>query len=127
MGIKDKKTQKALLRHRMRDRFLARLMAVMMAVTMMPLQSLPVHAEHITTVKSIKEIKDSYTVENGTSKEDIGLPDKLSVVLETREEGSEGQEDKVSRVNVKKEVTWEGSYDGDTAGTYKLEAAFEDD
>ena len=79
----EKRNRKAGSRYSLRDRILAQIMIVLVTVTMLPYESLVVHAASTTTVKSIGSIQTEYEVDNGTSKDEIGLPSSLSVVLET--------------------------------------------
>ena len=125
----EKRNRKAGSRYSLRDRILAQIMIVLVTVTMLPYESLVVHAASTTTVKSIGGIQTEYEVDNGTSKDEIGLPSSLSVVLETvtsAEGSTEETAPAVSEETVDKSVSWHGDYDGSTAGTYALTASFDD-
>ena len=125
----EKRNRKAGSRYSLRDRILAQIMIVLITVTMLPYESLVVHAASTTTVKSIGGIKTEYEVDNGTSKDDIGLPSSLSVTIETvtsAEGATEETAPAVSEETVDKSVSWRGDYDGNTAGTYALTAEFDD-
>lgn len=125
----EKRNRKAGSRYSLRDRILAQIMIVLITVTMLPYESLVVHAASTTTVKSIGSIQTEYEVDNGTSKDEIGLPSSLSVVLETvtsAEGSTEETAPAVSEETVDKSVSWHGDYDGSTAGTYALTASFDD-
>ncbi len=125
----EKRNRKAGSRYSLRDRILAQIMIVLVTVTMLPYESLVVHAASTTTVKSIGSIQTEYEVDNGTSKDEIGLPSSLSVVLETvtsAEGATEETAPAVSEETVDKSVSWEGNYDGNAAGTYALTAKFDD-
>ena len=125
----EKRNRKAGSRYSLRDRILAQIMIVLVTVTMLPYESLVVHAASTTTVKSIGSIQTEYEVDNGTSKDEIGLPSSLSVVLETvtsAEGSTEETAPAVSEETVDKSVSWHGDYDGSTAGTYALTASFDD-
>ena len=125
----EKRNRKAGSRYSLRDRILAQIMIVLITVTMLPYESLVVHAASTTTVKSIGSIQTEYEVDNGTSKDDIGLPSSLSVTIETvtsAEGATEETAPAVSEETVDKSVSWHGDYDGSTAGTYALTASFDD-
>ena len=125
----EKRNRKAGSRYSLRDRILAQIMIVLVTVTMLPYESLVVHAASTTTVKSIGSIQTEYEVDNGTSKDDIGLPSSLSVTIETvtsAEGATEETAPAVSEETVDKSVSWHGDYDGSTAGTYALTASFDD-
>ena len=125
----EKRNRKAGSRYSLRDRILAQIMIVLITVTMLPYESLVVHAASTTTVKSIGSIQTEYEVDNGTSKDDIGLPSSLSVTIETvtsAEGATEETAPTVSEETVDKAVSWHGDYDGSTAGTYALTASFDD-
>ena len=128
-GNMEKRNRKAGSRYSLRDRILAQIMIVLITVTMLPYESLVVHAASTTTVKSIGSIQTEYEVDNGTSKDDIGLPSSLSVTIETvtsAEGATEETAPTVSEETVDKAVSWHGDYDGSTAGTYALTASFDD-
>ena len=125
----EKRNRKAGSRYSLRDRILAQIMIVLITVTMLPYESLVVHAASTTTVKSIGSIQTEYEVDNGTSKDDIGLPSSLSVTIETvtsAEGATEETAPAVSEETVDKSVSWRGDYDGNTAGEYALTAEFDD-
>ena len=125
----EKRNRKAGSRYSLRDRILAQIMIVLITVTMLPYESLVVHAASTTTVKSIGGIETEYEVEYGTSKDDIGLPSSLSVTIETAtsaEGATEETAPAVSEETVDKSVSWKGNYDGNTAGDYALTAEFDD-
>ena len=125
----EKRNRKAGHSYSLRDRILAQIMVIIVTLTMIPFDSLVAHAATTTNVKSIGSIQTEYEVDNGTSKDDIGLPSELSVILETvtsAEEATNGVTNEYSEDTVEKSVSWEGDYDGDTAGTYALTAEFDD-
>lgn len=124
----EKRNRKAGHTYSLRDRILAQIMVIIVTLTMIPFDSLMVQAATTTTVKSIGSIQTEYEVDNGTSKDDIGLPSELSVILETvtSSEGATIGGEEYSEDTVDKSVSWEGHYDGDTAGTYTLRAEFDD-
>ena len=78
----EKRNRKAGSRYSLRDRILAQIMIVLVTVTMLPYESLVVHAASTTTVKSIGSIQTEYEVDNGTPKDEIGLP-SYTLRLET--------------------------------------------
>ena len=124
----NKSSKKAGPRHSLRDRILAHIMIVLITITMLPYQSLAVRAASTQTVKSVGGVKTEYEVDNGTSKDEIGLPSSLSAVIETTTavEGATNGETTTSEETVDKSVSWEGNYDGNAAGTYALTAKFDD-
>ena len=125
----EKRNRKAGHSYSLRDRILAQIMVIIVTLTMIPFDSLVAHAATTTNVKSIGSIQTEYEVDNGTSKDDIGLPSELSVILETvtsAEDSTNGVTNEYSEDTVEKSVSWEGDYDGDTAGTYALRAEFDD-
>ncbi|MBQ8054678.1 MAG: Cna B-type domain-containing protein [Lachnospiraceae bacterium] len=104
-----------------RDRIIARIMVLILTVSMMPYQALAADTAKAKRVKSVEDIQTDYEVDNGTSQEEIGLPSSLSVVIETGEEPERSEE------TVQEDILWEGEYDGDSAGIYELEARFDDE
>lgn len=125
----EKRNRKAGHSYSLRDRILAQIMVIIVTLTMIPFDSLVAHAATTTNVKSIGSIQTEYEVDNGTSKDDIGLPSELSVILETvtsAEEATNGVTNEYSEDTVEKSVSWEGDYNGDEAGTYALTAEFDD-
>ena len=125
----EKRNRKAGHSYSLRDRILAQIMVIIVTLTMIPFDSLVAHAATTTNVKSIGSIQTEYEVDYGTSKDDIGLPSELSVILETvtsPEDATNGGTNEYSEDTVEKSVSWEGDYDGDTAGTYALTAEFDD-
>ena len=124
----EKRSRKAGRRHSLASRILAQFMVVIVTLTLIPFESLAAYAASTTSVKSIDSIQTEYEVDNGTSKDEIGLPEELSVVLETvtsAEDAADG-ETVTSEETVEKSVSWGGDYDGDTAGKYALTASFDD-
>ncbi|MBQ6362112.1 MAG: hypothetical protein IJJ25_13330 [Lachnospiraceae bacterium] len=111
----------------MKDRILARILVLIMTVSMMPYQSLAAYAAETKRVKSIEDIRTEYEVDHGTSQDEIGLPSSLSVVIETTRSsaGKTDAEPERTEETVQEDIVWEGDYDGDYAGTYELEARFE--
>ena len=79
----EKRNRKAGHSYSLRDRILAQIMVIIVTLTMIPFDSLVVQAASTTTVKSVGSIRTEYEVDYGTSKDDIGLPSELSVILET--------------------------------------------
>ena len=124
----EKRNRNAGHKYSLKDRILAWAMVFFVTITMIPYDSLVVHAASTTSVKDIDGIETEYEVDNGTSKGEIGLPDELSVVLETvtAAEGATNGESKVSEDTADKAVVWEGNYNGEKAGTYALTAKFKD-
>ena len=112
----------------MKDRILARILVLVMTVSMMPYQALTAYAAETKRVKSIEDIRTEYEVDHGTSQDEIGLPSSLSVVIETTRPPADKSDAEPERTEktVQEDIVWEGDYDGDSAGTYELEARFED-
>ena len=104
-----------------RDRIIARIMVLILTVSMMPYQALAAGTAETKRVKSVEDIQTDYEVEYGTSQDEIGLPSSLSVVIET------GSDPELSEETVEEDILWEGDYNGDRAGIYELEARFEDE
>ena len=111
-----------------KDRIIAQIMVLLLTVSMMPYQTLAAAAAETKRVKSVEEIQTEYEVENGTSKDEIGLPSSLSVVIETTQsaDGKTKEEPSRTEEEVREDILWDGDYDGDSAGTYELEARFKD-
>ena len=124
----EKRNRKAGHSYSLRDRILAQIMVIIVTLTMIPFDSLVVQAASTTTVKSVGSIRTEYEVDYGTSKDDIGLPSELSVILETAisSAGATNGGTEYSEDAVDESVSWEGYYDGDTPGTYALTAEFDD-
>ena len=124
----EKRNRKAGHSYSLRDRILAQIMVIIVTLTMIPFDSLVVQAASTTTVKSVGSIRTEYEVDYGTSKDDIGLPSELSVILETviSSAGATNGGTEYSEDAVDESVSWEGYYDGDTPGTYALTAEFDD-
>lgn len=124
----EKRNRKAGHSYSLRDRILAQIMVIIVTLTMIPFDSLVVQAASTTTVKSVGSIRTEYEVDYGTSKDDIGLPSELSVILETAisSAGATNGGTEYSEDTVDESVSWEGYYDGDTPGTYALTAEFDD-
>ena len=125
----EKRNRKAGHSYSLRDRILAQIMVIIVTLTMIPFDSLVARAATTTNVKSIGSIQTEYEVDNGTSKDDIGLPSELSVIIETvtsAEDSTSGITNEYSEDTVEKSVSWEGDYNGDKAGTYTLRAEFDD-
>lgn len=87
-----------------RDRIIARIMVLILTVSMMPYQALAADTANEKRVKSVEDIQTDYEA----SQEEIGLPSSLSVVIETGE-GPERSEE-----TVQEDILWEGEYDGDS-------------
>lgn len=124
----EKRNRKAGHSYSLRDRILAQIMVIIVTLTMIPFDSLVVQAASTTTVKSVGSIRTEYEVDYGTSKDDIGLPSELSVILETviSSAGATNGGTEYSEDTVDESVSWEGYYDGDTPGDYALTAEFDD-
>lgn len=106
----------------MKDRILARILVLVMTVSMMPYQALTAYAAETKRVKSIEDIRTEYEVDHGTSQDEIGLPSSLSVVIETTRPPADKSDAEPERTEktVQEDIVWEGDYDGDSAGTYEL-------
>ena len=61
-----------------RDRIIARIMVLILTVSMMPYQALAAGTAETKRVKSVEDIQTDYEVEYGTSQDEIGLPSSLS-------------------------------------------------
>ena len=85
-----------------RDRMIARIMVLILTVSMMPYQALAAGTAETKRVKSVEDIQTDYEVEYGTSQDEIGLPSSLSVGIETGA-GSEQSEE-----TVQEDILWEG-------------------
>ncbi|MDD3338942.1 MAG: FctA domain-containing protein [Lachnospiraceae bacterium] len=104
-------------------RILALFLTLIMVLGIMPASAIAAVGEG-EKITAIAETTGTYTVANGTEKEAVGLPSAMEVTIETpvAEEGGQA----VTRQE-QAAVTWNGSYDGNTAGEYTLQAAFTDD
>ena len=111
-----------------KDRIIAQIMVFLLTVSMMPYQALTAAAAETKRVKSVEDIQTEYEVDNGTPKDEIGLPSSLSVVIETTQsaDGKTKEEPSRTEEEVREDILWDGDYDGDSAGTYELEARFKD-
>lgn len=112
----------------MKERILARIMVLILAVSMIPYQTFAADPAETKTVKSIEDIRTKYEVDYGTTLDKIGLPSSLSAVIETTRlsDGNTDEEPESTEETVQEDIRWEGKYDGNSAGKYKLEARFED-
>ena len=116
------------IRYSMKERILARIMVLILAVSMIPYQTFAADPAETKTVKSIEDIRTKYEVDYGTTLDKIGLPSSLSAVIETTRlsDGNTDEEPESTEETVQEDIRWEGKYDGNSAGKYKLEARFED-